>query len=306
MAVADRGARRGLVLGGGGVAGIAWELGLLAGLAEQGIDLGEADLVVGTSAGSVVGTILRQGRLLQAYRRQAAPAEADDDPGMSGFDLAELVAVVTRAGQTCPEPVEGPEEVATSNEQEARAAVGAYARTAPAASIAEAARLTRIGGLLPSPDWPEGELRVTTVDALDGSFGVLDASSGVPLPVAVTASCAVPGTGPTITVAGRPTMDGGMRSGTNADVAADCDRVLVVACLPEAPTSPLGPSLSQAVATLRQTAEVLVLEADKASRTAFGANPLLVSARSASAAAGYAQAAVVAEQVRVFWAGGVG
>jgi predicted acylesterase/phospholipase RssA len=38
-----------LVLGGGGITGIAWELGMLAGLAEHGIDLRDADLVVGTS-----------------------------------------------------------------------------------------------------------------------------------------------------------------------------------------------------------------------------------------------------------------
>lgn len=293
MAGTGGAARRALVLGGGGVAGIAWELGLLAGLAEQGVDLAVADVVVGTSAGSVVGTILRQGRLVDAYRLQALPAEPDDDPGWRGFDLAELVAVITRAGQTA------------GNEQDARAVVGEYARNAPAASIPEATRISRIGALLPSADWPPGELRVTTVDALDGSFAVHDATSGVPLPVAVTASCAVPGTGPTITVAGRPAMDGGMRSASNADVAADCDRVLVVVCLPEAPSSPLGPSLPQAVAALRKTAGVLVVEADEASRTAFGANVLLASARAASAAAGHAQAAVVADAVRNFWADGV-
>src|SRR5215469_7069199 len=47
--------RRGLVLGGGGITGIAWEIGVVAGLAEAGIDLSSPDVVVGTSAGSVVG-----------------------------------------------------------------------------------------------------------------------------------------------------------------------------------------------------------------------------------------------------------
>ena len=47
--------RTALVLGGGGITGIAWELGILHGLAEAGIDLTGADTVVGTSAGSVVG-----------------------------------------------------------------------------------------------------------------------------------------------------------------------------------------------------------------------------------------------------------
>jgi len=39
------------VLGGGGVTGVAWEIGLLAGLAARGVKLGQADLVVGKSAG---------------------------------------------------------------------------------------------------------------------------------------------------------------------------------------------------------------------------------------------------------------
>ena len=51
--------RTALVLGGGGITGIAWEIGVLAGLAEAGVDLSTADLVVGTSAGSVVGAGLR-------------------------------------------------------------------------------------------------------------------------------------------------------------------------------------------------------------------------------------------------------
>jgi NTE family protein len=47
---------RGLVLGGGGIAGTAWGTGLLSGLAPAGVDVRDADLVVGTSAGSVVAT----------------------------------------------------------------------------------------------------------------------------------------------------------------------------------------------------------------------------------------------------------
>ena len=49
---------RALVLGGGGATGIGWLGGLIIGLREQGIDLGTADTVIGTSAGSVVGTLI--------------------------------------------------------------------------------------------------------------------------------------------------------------------------------------------------------------------------------------------------------
>jgi len=63
-----RPAMRALVLGGGGITGVGWEIGLLAGLADAGLDLSVADppdLVVGTSAGSVVGAQVASGVDLQ-------------------------------------------------------------------------------------------------------------------------------------------------------------------------------------------------------------------------------------------------
>ncbi|HEY3008997.1 MAG TPA: patatin-like phospholipase family protein, partial [Micromonosporaceae bacterium] len=56
---------RALVLGGGGVTGVAWEIGLMHGLAEHGIDLTDADLFVGTSAGSVVAAEITGGASLE-------------------------------------------------------------------------------------------------------------------------------------------------------------------------------------------------------------------------------------------------
>ena len=65
--------RRALVLGGGGVTGIAWEIGVIAGLADQGIDLAAADVIVGTSAGSVVGADITCGQEPEAlYQAQLA------------------------------------------------------------------------------------------------------------------------------------------------------------------------------------------------------------------------------------------
>ena len=49
------------MLGGGGVTGVAWEIGVLAGLAARGVRLSAADLLIGTSAGSVVGALLAWG-----------------------------------------------------------------------------------------------------------------------------------------------------------------------------------------------------------------------------------------------------
>jgi NTE family protein len=66
---------RALVLGGGGVAGIAWMTGLLAGLADAGQDVTGADLLVGTSAGAAVAAQVGSGLSLDAlFARQTDPA----------------------------------------------------------------------------------------------------------------------------------------------------------------------------------------------------------------------------------------
>src|SRR5690349_1771798 len=66
--------RRALVLGGGGITGIAWMWGILAGLAAEGCKLSDADLVVGTSAGSVVGASVATGlNVEERYQAQLVP-----------------------------------------------------------------------------------------------------------------------------------------------------------------------------------------------------------------------------------------
>src|SRR5712692_10292948 len=56
--------QRALILGGGGPVGRAWEVGILKGLADAGVDVSQADLVVGTSSGAILGTQLRSGKML--------------------------------------------------------------------------------------------------------------------------------------------------------------------------------------------------------------------------------------------------
>jgi NTE family protein len=279
--------RRALVLGGGGVAGVAWETGLLAGLLERGIDVSDADVVVGTSAGSVVGAVLRAGALQPTYESLLEPPSyqlAD----IEGLDLEPLLAAGAAAAQS------------SGTEEQARTIIGRVAARAHTPETDDQA-VARFEHLLPTAEWPSGELRVTAVDALDGTFRVLDSRSGVPLARAIAASCAVPGVYPATLIDGRLLMDGGMRSSTNADVAADCDRVLIVACGPELPESSLGPTLTRAADALSATAEVLVIVADADSTAAFGTNALLPESSTASALAGFAQAATVAERVREFW-----
>ncbi len=288
---APAGPRTAVVLGGGGITGIAWELGVLARLLEAGIPLGDADLVVGTSAGSVVGTTLRLGGngIADAYAEQLAPAVAAPEAALDGEDFMQ------RIGQA----IQG----ATSAE-EARARLGALARQVPVTGSEPELVTTMRERFGADAAWPEGQLAICTVDATDGEFRVLTAASGVPLHVAVAASCSVPLVWPTVEVDGRPTMDGGIRSGTNADVADAAERVLVLSCGPELAQSPLGPTMPGVVST-RMGADrpVFVIEADAESLSAFGANSLSSANRGPAAEAGRRQAEGVVEAVREFWAG---
>jgi NTE family protein len=210
---------RAVVLGGGGPVGIGWEAGLVLGLADGGVDLAQADLVVGTSAGSVVGAHLRLGTDLAVYakgRTEAAARGDSDVPTTADVPPEQLLAfieVVTEAFR------------ATAHEP-GRAVIGRYALEARTVVTPE--RLLSYFGELADRPWPAGFV-CTTVEAATGRFVVWDATSGVDLQTAVASSCAVPGIFPPVEVAGRRYMDGGMRSGINADVAKGYDVALVVA-----------------------------------------------------------------------------
>src|SRR3954470_5402611 len=93
--------RTALVLGGGGVTGIAWEVGILKGLADAGVDLASADLVVGTSAGSVVGAQLTSGQSVQSlYDGQLRPADKEIGARLSRLTLLRMVPPMLLPGSS--------------------------------------------------------------------------------------------------------------------------------------------------------------------------------------------------------------
>ncbi len=279
---------RALVLGGGGVAGIAWELGVLSALQDAGVDLDAADLVVGSSAGSVVGTFVRAGAVQQAYDQQhaAVPTTYEEPVPIDADDFQQRIGAVL--------------DGATSD-QDARARLGRLAQRTTTGQTDDQ-RAATFAETLPSTEWPPKPLAVTAIDATDGTFRVLTAADGVPLARAVAASCSVPLVWSPVTIEGRPYVDGGMRSATNADVAAGYERVLVIACGPEGP-SPLGPWLDVAVEGLRAAgSSVEVVIADSTSQQAFGTNSLSLSTQAPAADAGRTQGTAVAEGIAAFWA----
>jgi NTE family protein len=277
--------RTALVLGGGGITGIAWEIGVLAGLAEAGVDLSNADLVVGTSAGSVVGAQLTSGAALEwLYERQLEPPEREKVARMTRAALARYGWAMLRS---------------RGKDVEFRRRVGALALAAEKAGLTppEQERLDVIGARLVSTQWPERALIITTVDAVTGEFRTFDRDSGVPLLQAVAASCAVPGVYPPVTIDGRRYVDGGMRSAANADLAQGYDRLVVLAPIPRG----VGPVASVDAQVTGMVSRVAVVVPDRASRTAIGRNVLDPAARAPSARAGRAQAKDVVEGVAEAW-----
>jgi NTE family protein len=274
---------RALVLGGGGITGIAWELGLIAGLAERGIDLTGADLLVGTSAGSVVGAQIATGvDVEERYAAQLVPP------------AGEIAAALGRGTMVRF----GLAMVGLRDPQRVRARIGRLALKAR--TVPEAERIRVIGERLPVHEWPERALRIATVDAHTGEFVILDREAGVPLVEAVAASCAVPGIWPPVSTGGRRFIDGGVRSPANADLAAGFSRVVVIAPIMRG----IGPlvGVDAQVAALRADGSlVTVVSPDAGAVAAIGRNVLDPSRRAGSARAGRVQAAAVADAVAAVW-----
>ncbi len=286
--------RRGLVLGGGGITGIAWETGLLWGLARAGVDLTTADRVVGTSAGAIVGAqVTSDIGLEELYRRQLLPpAELGDGTAplasIGAGVLVEFGLAVLRAG--------GDAERFGRVLGRRAVRVAARGRTPTVDERYEQVGL-RIGGLT----WPDRDLVVTAVDTRTGAlarFGPRGPRPDVSLEDAVNASCAVPCVYPPIPINGRSYVDGGMRSGANADLVAGCDPVVALTPVDRA----IGPlrSATQQLADLGVMH--LVISPDAASVAAIGKNVLDPESRPASARAGLAQAAAEVDRVRDLWA----
>ena len=154
-------------------------------------------------------------------------------------------------------------------------------------SVDESVRLEVIRSRLADSEWPERDLRITAVEVERGGFVVFDRSSGVDLVDAIAASCAVPGVWPPVTIGGSRYMDGGARSGSNADLAAGSDWIVIVTPLPGVGDPGVGTVPTAELEALGGVPTAIVY-ADAASIAAFGPNPLDPTTRRASAEAGRA------------------
>jgi NTE family protein len=291
-----------LVLGGGGAAGNAWEIGVIAGLAEAGLDMTEAaDLVVGTSAGATAAAQVR-----------------------SGIPAAELLASVLSppvqpVGQNRERPPSLPMATvfkrmraigaAATSAADLRRAMGAFGLESDSTLGPAAAEQRRamVAARLPRPEWPDRPMIVVAVDAHTGELAAFDRDSGVDLVDAVTASTALPGLVPTHSINGTRYINGGVRSGENADLASGYANVVVLSPFggrdrtpPERGADPAGQFeglrkfpgadlASQVEALRKQGSRVEVITPDADSRAALGTNQMDPATRIPAARAGFAQ-----------------
>ena len=278
-----------LVLGGGGAAGQAWQIGVIAGLAEAGLDLTEAaDLVVGTSAGATTAAQVRSG---------IPPAE------LLASVLSEPVQPV---GQNRERPPSLPMatvfermraiSAAATSAADLQRAMGAFGLESDFA-LGPAARQQRramVAARLPRPEWPDRPMIVVAVDAHTGEVAAFDRDSGVDLVDAVNASTALPGLVPTVSINGARYIDGGVRSTENADLASGYANVVVLSPLGGRSQAPpqagqfeglrrdpeWGTDLASEVEALRkQGSRVEVITPDADSRAAMGTNQMDAATR---------------------------
>jgi NTE family protein len=285
-----------LVLGGGGSAGNAWLIGVIAGLFDAGLDVTDADLIVGTSAGStaaaqITGATppdLLAATLAPVPPRPTSTVSGGAFPGRSASDhLERLRGIIAAAADAA----------------DMRRRVGAAMLEPDAVSDASSSARWRatVAPRLPSPEWPARSVLITAVDAETGEPVVFGRDSGVDLVDAVAASCAG---GFAYSIGDHHYIDGGYRRNENADLAAGYERVLVLSPLGGRTLHPLewGMQLAAQVDELRahgSTVETILPDAD--SLTAFGGNMMDLSTRPPAARAGYEQGGALAERLTGFW-----
>ncbi len=288
-----------LVLGGGGAAGQAWQIGVIAGLAEAGHDLTQAaDLVIGTSSGSTSAAWVRSGlsaaELLDLVLSAPSPS-TPPTPSTRGARPAPMTALFQRLREI---------GAAATSPADLQRAMGAFALESDATFGPEVAgqRRALVAARLPRTEWSERPMIAVALDAHTGELATLDRDSGVDLVDAVTASTALPGGTPTHSVNGRHYINGGVRSADNADLASGYANVVVLSPFGgwEQRTLPPGQfegvrrfpgthPASQAEELRKQGSRVELITPDADSLEAMGVNQMDPATRAPSARAGHAQ-----------------
>ncbi|WP_432988183.1 patatin-like phospholipase family protein [Dactylosporangium sp. CA-233914] len=194
--VASRRPRVGVVLGGGGETGIAWQAGVLAALGERaGLTPATVDVVVGTSAGAFSGLYFSAGLDLQDLVERERRGEVATAPLPAGGGMTAIPPEIIAALNSTEGTIE-----------ERGRRVGALALQTPL-SISTADFVAYVATMLPGPSWPAVDFRPTSVNAATGRTVLWRRTDEVPLAAAVASSAAVPGFLPVVEINGEHYTD---------------------------------------------------------------------------------------------------
>ena len=285
-----------LVLAGAGAAGNAWQLGLIAGLADAGLDVTKAELIVGTSAGSTVAAQITSGmpssELYAAILTEVPPPRTG---GPGGARAAHLSG---------PDYMKWSDELiaASKNASDMRRRFGAAALEKDTSEGSASIRWHDIvAARLPSHDWPLQRVLIPTVNAHTGEPVVFDRHSGVDLIDAVAASTSAM---TPYRIGEERFINGGYRRSSNADLATGYGRVLVLDPFSGRSRQPLewGMDLATQVDELRAGGSAVeTVFPDAGAGDVFNANALDPSTRLPAARGGYDQGRRLADQLTGSW-----
>ncbi|MFG1792916.1 patatin-like phospholipase family protein [Nocardia sp. NPDC049149] len=259
-----------LVLGGTGLVRMGWLVGLVHGLADRGVHLGEADQIVGTSGGALVAAMLTtQGDVMWLLGPDASPAPPAD-PQVT----ADALAVLGEPGLDLTQ---------------ARRKIGAKA--VAAASGDPHQHVARMRALTGTARWPQRDLVITAIDIDTGALHGWTRDGAASLPEAMAASTSVPGLLPPIPIDNHCYIDGGVGSSINAHLAAAADLIIIIeAVADEFPHLPTDQDLGRATA--------VTLVPDSAAIAACGADSFDLTRQPAAYNAGLRQSEDAAQRLR--------
>ncbi len=299
--------KRALVLGGGGVVGIAWEVGVLTGLAQEGFDLtgpltatGEQpEVILGTSAGSMVGALLATHSLTElahlATNDDSASIVNETLPLLDFNLMVECFATWQQISEATPAALKPVCDIALkANTIDEDRFVDSFVETV-------------------GQTWPDSRFRCFAVDTATGHRAEWSHDSGVEIGRAIASSCSVPAIFPPVTITNNGSTarytDGGLHSATNIDPIAGTDRILVLAPIGSFAGDTLDASAARAVAVETKHAEglgsqVITVFTDDETNAATLQTPLTrmdPTMRQPALEHGIRQGRQLAQQLRGWW-----